>query len=60
MTPMKIPFHPGIRELRLVAGFALIGSVLTGAFFGWIDLPFDPRPIGAALGALAGIIKTFD
>lgn len=60
MTPMKISFHPGIRELRLVAGFALIGSVVTGALFGWIDLPFDPRPIGAGLGALAGILKAFD
>jgi hypothetical protein len=48
-----------IRKLRLVAGCALIGSVVTGVTLGWYDFSFDPRTVGAGLGALAGLIKVF-
>lgn len=48
-----------LHKLRLVAGGALVGSVLAGVFFGWIDTSFDPRAIGAGLGALASAAKIF-
>jgi len=45
------------RALRLTASFALLGAVLTGMLAGWTghDLPFDPRWIGAGVGAVASI-----
>jgi hypothetical protein len=48
-----------LRKMRTVTGFALVGSVLTGAFLGWIPTPFDLRLVGASLGALAGIVTAF-
>jgi hypothetical protein len=51
--------HPTLRKVRLVAGCALIGSVVAGVCFGWVDLSFDPRAIGATIGTLAGAIKVF-
>ena len=42
-----------MHNLRIVAGGALIGSVLTGVFFGWVPSPFDLRVVGAGLGAIA-------
>ena len=50
-----VTFH----RLRLIAGCALIGSVMAGVFFGWIDAPVDPRAFGAGIGAVAGAIKVF-
>jgi hypothetical protein len=48
---------PGLlHSVRLVASFALLGAVLTGIAVGWVgQLPFDPRIIGAVVGALAAI-----
>ena len=44
-----------IREIKFVVGCTLIGSVVTGALFGWVQIPFDIRLIGAGVGAIAGI-----
>lgn len=44
--------HLTLRNLRLVAAGALAGSVLAGVFFGGWVTSFDPRSIGAPLGAL--------
>jgi hypothetical protein len=44
-----------VRSLRLTASFALLGAVITGALIGWQDFSFDPRVIGAFLGAAVGI-----
>ena len=44
-----------VRSLRLTASFALLGAILAGVLIGWQDLSFDPRLIGALLGAAAGI-----
>jgi hypothetical protein len=49
-----------LHKLRTVLGFALVGSVLTGVFFGWMDLSFDPRIIGASAGALLSVVKVYD
>jgi hypothetical protein len=49
-----------LHKLRTVVGFALVGSVLTGVFFGWMDLSFDPRIIGASVGALLSAVKVYD
>jgi hypothetical protein len=50
------PTTPVLRSLRLVASFALLGAVLAGVTLGWMDhFPFDPRIVGAALGAGAAI-----
>jgi uncharacterized membrane protein len=46
-----------IKKLRFVAGAALIGCVTAGAFLGWLDLNFDPRIAGTAIGAIYGAIK---
>lgn len=46
-----------LHKVRLVAGCALVGSVVTGVCFGWIDMSFDPRTIGASVGAIAGLVK---
>lgn len=54
---MKPNVNPTLHKIRLVAGCALIGSVVTGVVFGWFDLSFDPRTIGASLGAVAGTLK---
>jgi hypothetical protein len=48
-----------IHKMRIVAGFALVGSVLTGAFLGWVPTPFDVRFIGAGLGAAFGAVSVF-
>jgi hypothetical protein len=48
-----------LRKLRLVAGGALIGSVIAGVFLGWIDMSLDPRLVGAGVGAVAGAVKVF-
>jgi hypothetical protein len=44
-----------VRSLRLTASFALLGAIVAGAIIGWQDFSFDPRLIGAAMGAIAGI-----
>ena len=44
-----------VRSLRLTASFALLGALITGALIGWQDYSFDPRLIGAVLGAAAGV-----
>lgn len=59
MIDMSAPTQFTIRKLRLVAGCALIGSVVTGVTLGWCDFSIDPRTFGAGLGALAGLIKVF-
>jgi len=46
-------------KLRIVAGCALIGSVLAGVLFGTFDLSFDPRVVGASAGAIISAIKVF-
>ncbi|WP_009523338.1 hypothetical protein [Imbroritus primus] len=46
-----------LHKLRIIAGFALLGSVLTGLFFGGLDLSFDPRTLGASAGALLAVVK---
>jgi hypothetical protein len=45
-----------VRSLRLTASFALLGAVITGVLLGWHDLSFDPRLIGAAVGAAASVV----
>jgi hypothetical protein len=47
-----------MRSLRLVASFALFGAVIAGILTGWTghDLSFDPRLIGAGVGAIASIL----
>jgi len=50
---------PTLHKLRFVTGCALIGSVLTGAFFAWVPVPFDLRVVGAGIGALAGAFAVF-
>jgi hypothetical protein len=52
--------YPALRKLRLVAGYALIGSVSAGVIFGWTDSSVDPRAIGASIGALTAIATVFD
>ena len=42
-------------SVRMVAGCALLGAIMFGAFLGWVDVPGDIRSYGAALGATAGI-----
>jgi hypothetical protein len=51
--------YPALRKLRLVAGYALIGSVSAGVIFGWIDSSIDPRAIGASIGAMMAIAQVF-
>ncbi len=43
-----------IHKLRFVVGCALVGSVLTGVFLGWVPVPFDLRIVGASIGAFVG------
>jgi uncharacterized membrane protein len=45
-----------IHQVKFVVGCMLIGSVIAGAFFGWIGTPFDVRIIGASIGATAGLV----
>lgn len=45
-------------KARTVVAFALLGSVLFGALFGWSELPFDPRVVGVLLGTVFGVVKT--
>ena len=44
-----------MHKVRIIAGCALIGSVLTGVFLGWAPFSFDIRVVGAGVGALAGL-----
>lgn len=44
-----------IHRLRTITGYALIGSVVTGALLSWVPVPFDLRIVGVAVGVLAGI-----
>jgi hypothetical protein len=47
-----------VRSLRLTASFALLGAIIAGIFAGliWRHNPsFDPRWVGAAIGAAASI-----
>lgn len=46
-----------IKRLRYVAGFAMAGCVIGGAFFGWADLSFDPRVVGASIGGAWAAVK---
>lgn len=45
-----------ISNIKLVVGFTLIGSVLSGVFFHQFTDRIDVRYIGAALGFFAGIV----
>lgn len=53
----KMNTNETLHKVRLVAGCALIGSVVTGVCLGWFDWSFDPRAIGAGIGATAGALK---
>lgn len=46
-------------SLRVVAGCALVGAILFGAFLSWIDVPGDIRSYGALIGAVAGAYAKF-
>lgn len=46
-----------LSSMRVVAGCALLGAVLSGIFFGWVSLPGDIRSYGAAAGAIAGVVS---
>jgi hypothetical protein len=48
-----------LRKIRIILGSALVGSVMTGVFFGWMDLSFNPRIIGASLAALVSVVKVY-
>jgi hypothetical protein len=56
-TPLKgvAKMTMTVRSLRLIASFALLGALVAGALIGWQDFSFDPRLIGAFLGAAVGI-----
>lgn len=45
-----------VRSLRLTASFALLGAVIAGVLLGWHGFSFDPRIIGAGLGAVASVV----
>lgn len=45
-----------IRNLRVVASFALGGAVITGVFLGHDTAGMDPRTIGAGVGLTIGIL----
>ena len=42
---------------RHIAGYTLIGSVLTGALLGWIPSPFDIHYLGIGGGVIVGILS---
>lgn len=46
-------------SIRTVLGFALLGAIICGAFFGWVQVPGDIRTYGAAAGAAFGIYAKF-
>ncbi|HJV73131.1 MAG TPA: hypothetical protein VJ654_02830 [Noviherbaspirillum sp.] len=48
-----------LQKMRIITGAALIGSVVAGVCFGWVEMSFDPRAIGATLGAVAGAFQAF-
>lgn len=48
-----------LSSMRVVTGCALLGAVLSGIFFGWVNLPGDIRSYGAAVGAAAGVAVKF-
>lgn len=50
--------NTNIHKLRVIAGYALIGSVLTGTLLGWVPMPFDLRIVGASVGAVAGAVAS--
>ncbi|MDN4052887.1 hypothetical protein QPK32_07345 [Massilia sp. YIM B02763] len=43
-----------LHKAKFIVGCALIGTVVAGAFFGWIPMDFDVRIVGAGIGAAAG------
>ncbi|QYF95756.1 hypothetical protein KY495_11710 [Massilia sp. PAMC28688] len=54
-NPKKL--NSTVHKLRFIAGCALIGSVVAGAFFGWVEAPIDMRAVGVAIGTTAGLIS---
>lgn len=44
-----------LQAMHEIAGYALIGSVVAGALFGWFETPVEPRAIGAGVGAVLGL-----
>lgn len=44
--------------LRVVAGCALLGAILCGAFLSWVEVQGGIRAYGAAVGAVAGVYAT--
>lgn len=44
-----------IHVLKVIFSFVLLGAITAGAIFGWINMQFDVRIIGAAIGGLLGI-----
>jgi hypothetical protein len=44
-----------VRQLKFVVGCMLIGSVVAGALFFWVPIPFDIRIVGASIGGAAGL-----
>jgi hypothetical protein len=49
-------WRPTIHFLRFVASFGLLGAVLAGIIFGWMDHEIDFRVIGALVGAVVGLV----
>ncbi len=51
----KMTRFPVIHSLRVIASFALLGTVSAGVFLGWHSNAEEIRVAGAVLGALTGI-----
>lgn len=49
-----------VHTLRVVASFALLGTVTAGALFGWVPAlgAVTVHEIGAVVGAAAGVVAT--
>jgi membrane associated rhomboid family serine protease len=52
----SLGWRRAIHILRLVASFGLLGAILTGIVFGWVDHEINFRVIGALVGAAVGIV----
>ncbi|WP_353192295.1 hypothetical protein [Pandoraea pnomenusa] len=46
-------------KLKAIAGYAVLGSFLAGLTYSRGDLPYDPRDIGAIIGAALSALWLF-
>ena len=55
-SEITLNFYNTIHFLKIVVGCSILGILIAGLLFGWVNTNYDIREIGAMSGAILSII----